>query len=135
MKETDLYLGCYYRTGIKLIGSQEARLNFEDSNNTIRLTMGHFKLFANVPEWLFSLKPIPLDEEQLDKLGRTDLGIKVQPTSYPDGDLFIDADDNGVVYLRNCSDGYRFGKELKYVHQAQNTYKALTGKPLTYKNQ
>jgi hypothetical protein len=37
----------------------------------------------------------------------------------------------GQFYMSEDMDGYLFGPELKYVHQLQNLYFALTGKELT----
>ena len=83
---------------------------------------------------LKNIVPIPLTEEWLVKFGKTDRGIMVQSSNYPDGDLYIDCDDTGKgYYLWNCSEGYRFGKVLKYVHQLQNLYFALTNEELKLK--
>jgi hypothetical protein len=77
--------------------------------------------------------PIPLMEEWAVKFGKTRMGLKVQANSYPDGDLYIDNEGEGY-YLFNCNDGYRFGKEIKYVHTLQNLYYALTQTELTINN-
>jgi hypothetical protein len=79
------------------------------------------------------IEPIPLTEEWLLKFGKTKLGLSVQQSSYPDGDLYVGFDDKGICRLMNCSEGFNFGKEIKYVHQLQNLYFALTGEELIIK--
>lgn len=82
----------------------------------------------------FDIGNIPLTEEWLLKFGKTELGILIQSHDYPHGDLYVDYDDNGTnLRLKNCREGLEFGVELKYVHQLQNLYHALTGKELEEK--
>lgn len=79
-------------------------------------------------------QPIRINEGWLLRCRKTDKGLLIQDNNYPDGDLYIDFNDQGTqCYLYNCSDGYRFGIEIKYVHQLQNIYFALTGEELTIK--
>lgn len=78
-----------------------------------------------------SLKPIPLTEEWLLKLGfRNSESIDFRWYKEWNGDIIIayDVDDASLM----ISDTWQFGKR-KYVHQLQNLYYALTGEELTIK--
>ncbi len=127
MKATDLYIGKTYHS-VKF--NRPVILTAEDLSELVHRADG-----ALIDSYIETIiKPIPLYKDQLKKLGATDKGILVQSSNYPNGDLFIGCNEGSTeVYLMNCSDGYRFGKEIKYVHQLQNLYQALTSKQLKYK--
>jgi len=66
-------------------------------------------------------KPIPLTEDWLLRLGKGK------------GNLIINGlHEKGVLYFNSGADYIEFdAKHIKYVHQLQNLYHALTGKELT----
>lgn len=69
------------------------------------------------------LKPIPLTEEWLDKLGAK---------LFPDGESLELS--NRLIGYADCRNTYydkATGIDLEYVHQLQNLYFALTGEELT----
>lgn len=82
------------------------------------------------------IKPIPLTTEWLEKLGweyyngktegilTMDFGCKMD-VDYKDGELLIKSHYEGEYLYRNT--------HVKYVHQLQNLYFALTGEELTIK--
>ena len=72
-------------------------------------------------------KPIPLTEEWLLKLGFEKIRtFDVFPTFFRNK---INVND-GIVYVCGCG----FLNHIKYVHQLQNLYHALTGEELTLNN-
>lgn len=73
------------------------------------------------------IKPIPLDDEVMERLGFTSKWTKgvfgVATTSeHSDYVFYQECEENGIAY---------FPKPLKYVHELQNMYYALTGEELT----
>lgn len=73
------------------------------------------------------IKPIPLDDEIMERLGFTSKWTKgvfgVATTSeHSDYVFYQECEENGIAY---------FPKPLKYVHELQNMYYALTGEELT----
>jgi hypothetical protein len=78
------------------------------------------------------LAGVKLTDEWLLKFGgKNGELIIIDALGYPDSDLYIGKANNGKFYLWNDADGYRFGPEIKYVHQLQNLFFALTGEELT----
>ena len=86
---------------------------------------------------LHSIQPIPLTEEWLLKFGANCIGAKgwnfisvnKADTSY------IYFNPNGVgLAIDNGTTENAIEVEIKYVHQLQNLYFALTGEELTFKN-
>lgn len=75
----------------------------------------------------FKCKPIPLTEEWLVKFGFENEGF-----DYWNGPVFFELCDCGNGEWRNsinCHE-YEHGIAIKYVHQLQNLYFALTGEEL-----
>ncbi len=77
----------------------------------------------NQIEYIFELEPIPLTEDWFVKFGfeLSNVGVR------KDG---CDLIDIGFMFHL---DGYGENREIKYVHQLQNLYFALTQKELTSK--
>lgn len=88
------------------------------------------KYLTNPPKEVF--KPIPLTEEWLIKFGVEELDKTGTRTDYKIGDGYfefkIESSQFGVSFIIGNLD-----LELKYVHQLQNIYFALTGQELTIK--
>jgi len=121
MKIEELRIGNYYRAGIEIKGSREAKLNPMDGNRVIRLAIEHFQVFVNAPMIVEMINPIELTEEWLVKFGLIESkeGTKRIQLETDLGDL--------IIYI----DGRN--KNIKYVHQFQNLYFALTGEELNIK--
>lgn len=66
--------------------------------------------------------PIPITEDWLIKFGFESDGIE-----WWDGIICLGIFKDGIYYLPTESLDYRVGQEIKYVHQLQNLYFALTG--------
>jgi hypothetical protein len=87
---------------------------------------------------LLKVKPIPLTEEWLLKFGFERFRGMYKPFelhgSYHPSYQIKDekTDGNETVYLCDCDDGI-IGKPIKYVHELQNSYFALTGEELEIK--
>ena len=82
--------------------------------------------------------PIPLTEEWLDRLGF----YSKYKSNHKMWNIFgfnlhqiPDEDENGNKIPQEQIFYYEFSYEIKYVHQLQNLYFALTGKELTIKEQ
>jgi hypothetical protein len=84
-----------------------------------------------IPQKSFQFKPIPLTEEWLLKLGLKKIGIWTFSLNLVGNlDLIYYLGEKGwSIGLKSYSDF----SNLKYVHQLQNLYFALTGKELTIK--
>ena len=80
------------------------------------------------------LEPIPLTEEWLEKLGfwskYKSNHLKWSLYGF-DIDQISDEDENGNEIPQEQIFHYAYQYEIKYVHQLQNLYFALTGKELT----
>jgi hypothetical protein len=83
------------------------------------------------------LKPIPLTEEWLFKICRNKFSVKDGWEVEIQGEIFEffvnDLDDTFFMKYTG-GEGVSFGKEIKYVHQLQNLYFALTGDELKIKS-
>lgn len=88
---------------------------------------------AYVVEW-DKLSPIPLTEEWLEKLGfwskYKSNHLKWSLYGF-DIDQISDEDENGNEIPQEQIFHYAYQYDIKYVHQLQNLYFALTGKELT----
>lgn len=71
-------------------------------------------------------EPIPLTEEWLEKFG---FQKNITTDLYPTFSYNILNINDGIVYVLN----YGFITHIKYLHQLQNLYFALTGEELTIK--
>lgn len=72
-----------------------------------------------------TLKPIPLTAELLAKIG-------FEECIYPNGGCMVRRDDKYFVFSGlGDAESYGFEVKLKYLHQLQNLYHALTGEELT----
>lgn len=86
--------------------------------------------------------PIPLTEEWLLKFGfekRRCVPVDGREPFEYIGGFYVESDydarfdwEDNKLFLRDCDDG-AVGKQIKYVHQFQNLYFALTGEELTIK--
>jgi len=93
------------------------------------------KLFGdNISIALQDLHPIPLTPEILEKCGFKKLNNAWVPIDYSATDYFKWSftiwDNKDGTYRYNSAE---FIPELKYLHQLQNLYYALTGEELIYK--
>ena len=70
------------------------------------------------------LQPIPLTPEVLERCGFKKEGLQCE---YSNGKTDIHIYDDGYRFGQN---GYPFGISIKYLHQLQNLYFALTGEEL-----
>lgn len=110
MKETEIRIGNYF---------------YHKNFGNYQFKKSHFGIRLNFSE------PIPLTEERLLELEvyKDKTGYYVFPQSAirmtDDFRVFDNIDYGGVIYI---------GEKLKYVHQLQNLYFALTGYELEIKN-
>jgi len=121
MKENELRIGSTYHS-VKF--NQPVKLTAYDISELVRRSDG-----ANISHYIDEImKPIPLTEEWLGKVGIYNKYKKEFGISFDRYDLFIDLsnriflryDDNQIIQL----------KSIKYVHELQNIYFALAGKEL-----
>lgn len=88
------------------------------------------------PTWVYlrKCKPVQLTEEWLSKFGfeYEDLGDDTPYEWYKKDNIEI-WDFNGEYWICDMLDQYVFEKEIKYVHQLQNLYFALTNTELEVK--
>lgn len=91
---------------------------------SISTDLNYFNEKSNLGKIEFSdiYKPIPLTEEWLMNFGSVD-GFYLPNNIY----TFVD------FTLWDYKEGYIIAKDVKYVHQLQNLYFALTGEELTVK--
>ena len=71
---------------------------------------------------LFHYQPIPLTDEWLIKFG-----FESDDIEWWDGIICLGIFKDGIYYLPTENINDRVGQEIKYVHQLQNLYFALTG--------
>lgn len=118
MKSTELRIGNYLQGSNPIIVTKilhDGWVKIEDSNSSFQVE-GEFPCF----------KPIPLTEEWLVKFGFERSGLYNLRN-----DVYI-YDEYG---LTNTGFEYRYNYSsitIKYVHQLQNLYFALTGEELIY---
>jgi len=98
----------------------------EPTNDYDEVRKNTFDLIERNPE---CYKPIPLTEEWLIKFGFED-NQKVKGVKYIDGVIAIDCIRYGKGW---CLANDEYHPNIKYVHQLQNLYFALTGEELTIK--
>lgn len=132
MKIDELRIGNYYRAGLEIKGSREAKLNLMDSNRVIQLTIQHFQFFANAPMIVEMITPIDLTDEWMLRLGFENEVIDSQ-----EGILGFTKKYKGKynnyfsdLYIEKSSNYYfisEFDFNFKYVHELQNIYYCLTG--------
>lgn len=113
IKASELRIGNYYKAPIEITGSIEAKINF-NKERIFALSLGSMVLLYEF-NLLDLLKPIPLTEEWLKKLG---------------------FEKDGEVPKIIIIDDYQIYPNAKvaYVHQIQNLYFALTGEELKAKS-
>jgi len=125
-----------YRTNdvgkIACVVSIDSENNFEDKKGTATVYLIDDKYKDTHGQWLHFYEPIPITEEWLFKFGFVD-GHKCE--EYHN---FIILDPFFIVaYKKNNYHLHVYGKfniEIKYIHQLQNLYFALTGKELELLN-
>lgn len=89
---------------------------------------------ASIDKFKIDFEPIPLTEEWLEKLG---FWSKYKSNHLKwsfygfDIDQISDEDENGNEIPQEQIFHYAYQYDIKYVHQLQNLYFALTGKELT----
>jgi hypothetical protein len=94
------------------------------------LTSDNFDSFVDYKNGVINpeeLKPIPLTEEWLLKFG---FEKNITTDLYPTFSYDILNVNDGIVYVLN----YGFVNHIKYIHQLQNLYFALTGEELQSKD-
>ena len=82
-----------------------------------------------------SFHPIPLTEEWVKKFGFESDFDRILPyqIGYKKNEIVLDS--NFILTVEGqVSDLHSLGKELKFVHELQNLYFALTGEELTLQN-
>lgn len=132
MKANELRIGNY----VDLLG------NFVKieciSKLPMRDSMYWLKCIDYVDTKIIHFKPIPLTEEWLVKLGFSEKDhehIDYIPETY-----FSIKSEIGIMNINSCFEftldygGEFSSSKIKYVHQLQNLYFALTGEELTIKN-
>jgi len=88
----------------------------------------HQQSLATHNDYGIRIQPIPLTSEILEKCGFIKNDIDVYST-IEINDFEIQENEN--VFRFSVNDGeYNLGKEIKFVHQLQNLYFALTGEEL-----
>jgi hypothetical protein len=104
-------------------------VQFRHTEKPVRITLGDFVREYN-DEHLEDYEPIPLTEEWLIKFGFDFDGY----CSYWKSEIELTKDtmDEHFQSFNNVGSGL-CQKEIKYVHQLQNLYFALTGEELTIK--
>jgi hypothetical protein len=102
---------------------------YDQFNNHHKATWATLKQLDEAPKSQLWCKPIPLTEEWLLKFGFERRQIKdLISYTLPKLELYQYASNNNKIFFE-----YADGEvELKYVHQLQNLYFALTGEELTY---
>ena len=122
MKIEELRIGNYYRAGLEINGSREAKLNPMDGNRVIRLSIDHFQVFVNAPMIVEMINPIELTEEWVLRLG-----FEQQTPKY----FVLDLGEFSMRYYYNFSGStWQFELEdkridLQFVHQVQNILASL----------
>jgi len=130
MKPTELRIGNLFDFSY----SQDGYLAVEEIRKENEGFKGHYAVFRNGSIKVLieedCLYPIPLTEEWLLKFGFEQPYIELTTKEFVKGDL--------IIYLYKPVNrewyygSWREGK-IKYVHQLQNLYFALTGEELTIK--
>ena len=93
-----------------------------NGDDTIRLKVGNESIGCYSVDWI---KPITLTKEWLVKFGFDGL--------YKNDDFFFELIHNDIIGFRLSIDGQYGYKEIKYIHELQNLYFALTRKELKRK--
>ena len=130
MDAKELRIGSYYKAGLEIVGSREAKLNLS-KERAFKLTLDHLKVLSGFEDLILFIKPIPLTEEWLLKFG-----LKVKPEFKTlSHEVYL---DNGFQYMIDYYyDEYghhvAINKNIKYVHQLQDLYRCLTGEELEIK--
>ena len=114
------------------MNASELRINnlVMDENYNI-VTITHEDFMGVNDDGGFPLRPIPLTEEWLVKFGfiQTIIGFESVNEYFP---FSIEINSLGVAELYiEFYGGDKYKKLIKYVHQLQNLYFALTGEELT----
>lgn len=84
------------------------------------------RYFKYAEQHLTNIKPIPLTEEWLVKFGFNNLNLNCS-------NYMFELIHNDMIGYRFSIEGQYGYPEIKYVHQLQNLYFALTGEELTIK--
>ena len=144
MKANELRIGNYYRAGLEIKGSREAKLNPMDGNRVIRLAIEHFQVFVNAPMIVEMINPIELTEEWLVKFGFVTDGVTFDrevPFVFHYGYRFslyntgnaVDFNRSGwAVRVFQSKQTIEIGR-IQHVHQLQNIFFALTNEELNIK--
>lgn len=123
MKATELRIGNYINYGTQVTGITEKTIYVSP--------VGKYKITSYRNN---QIKPIPLTEQWLKDFGFEEKALRVFYIDINGLKLGIKltSDNDGILMIQNFG---RFdlglNKEIKYVHQLQNLYFALTGKELT----
>lgn len=107
------------------IKSQISRY-FPDSKHTVEVAIN----LSMYSQWEEFVKPIPLTEEWIEKLGANDLGYFYVGTGNAYNSNPIDP--NGFYFGIDEEGGIEICR-VNYVHQLQNIVYVITGKELTLK--
>ena len=117
MKATDLRVGNYYKWTDKNHNFKDCDVYQIESISSISLIEEYFKYF----------EPILLTEEWLLKFGFVELQYEDQTFGFKLNDFWF----INETQIRNKYNSMLLDVEIKYVHQLQNLYFALTKNELT----
>lgn len=115
MKQNELRIGNWVHIG----GKDTTIGELFDDGVTTDLDRHQYEYIYEV------LKPIPLTEEWLLKFGFKEGQISTMVYEWRIADHRLQTDLHFFIWM-----GYKDGIEIKYVHQLQNLYFALTGEEL-----
>lgn len=119
MKSTDLRIGNNIHNGVVI-----------SLDSTYATLAGHYNLSGMTSIEHSKLIPTPLTEEWFEKFGLIDK-TEIQHNKYPFG-KYKDTSSFGGIAINYENNGIQImpKKEIKYVHELQNLYFALTGEEL-----
>jgi hypothetical protein len=130
MKTNELKIGNYIIYNNDEIGVLSGVQDFLINNGKVAINQ-RIDIFYNIE----TIKPIELNKEWFNKLGMTYYSL---PTKSNRSVGYYTL-KYGNRFKINSSDGnysfINFRKEVKYVHELQNLYFAITGEELTYENE
>lgn len=127
MEANELRVNNYYVGGFEITGL-ESRLNLTDTQRVFKLTLEHLLVLSSNPQWLSTIKPLPLTRDVLFKFGIKEMHGKMDfDTHFILPYSYINLRTNELEHA-----DWMKGKKIPYAHNLQNICFALTGKELPY---
>ena len=117
MERSELRLG-------NLVFEDETIYSYGINKRVVEMNLDYFNSYSDTWDMI---KPIPLTEEWLKKFGFKWKNTGLRLDKY----VLRNQIDGWFMYISNES--LNFTVHIKYIHQLQNLYFALTGKELTIK--